>query len=173
MGKKKNKFKVYKTESNTYTVYTDGSSLGNPGPGGVGVVIRLGDTQVELSDGYYLTTNNRMEILAACLALENITGKRTVNLHTDSAYVINGITKWIWGWRKRGWITGEGLPVKNKDLWMRLDNVRKKHNVRFIKVPAHSGVILNELADTLAKNGSNNPTLIDEGYLAEINANGN
>ena len=165
---KKKKNKVLTEDNSAYTVYTDGSSFGNPGPGGLGVVLRLGETQVEISDGFHLTTNNRMEIMACCVALETITGKRTVNIHTDSQYTINGITKWIWGWKKRGWVTGEGLPIKNKDLWQRLDNARKKHNVRFIKVPAHCGIVLNELADKLAKDGASNPTLVDEGYIASI-----
>lgn len=148
-----------------YVVYTDGSALGNPGPAGYGSIITLGNLRTELSGGYKRSTNNRMEILAAVVTLESISGKRIILLHTDSQYVINGITKWVSGWKRNGWCTRDGTSVKNKDLWVRLEEAAKEHKVYWIKVRAHSGIALNEEVDILAKKAAACPTLIDHGYI--------
>lgn len=138
--------------------YTDGACSGNPGPGGWGalLVAREGDTVIktrELCGGEAETTNNRMELLAAITALETLERATTLTIITDSAYVKDGITKWIHGWKARGWKTAAKKPVKNEDLWRRLDAATARHNVTWEWVKGHAGHPENEKADELARAG--------------------
>ncbi len=132
-------------------MFTDGSCLGNPGPGGWGVVLRWNGNEKELSGGEPETTNNRMELLAAIRGLEALTRPVAVNLYTDSQYVKNGITSWIHNWKKNGWKTSSKKPVKNEDLWRQLDEQMQNHNVNFHWVKGHAGHPENERADDLAR----------------------
>jgi ribonuclease HI len=132
-------------------VYTDGGARGNPGPGGYGAVIVFPEGPIELYGGYRLTTNNRMELTACIAALERLPSPTRVALHTDSAYVVNAMIKgWARGWRRKGWIKADGRPALNPDLWERLLDLCKAHDVRFVKVKGHAGVVLNERCDALA-----------------------
>ena len=131
-------------------VITDGSCLGNPGPGGWAAVLRYGARKKEISGGETHTTNNRMELMAAIRALEALNRPCTVELHTDSQYVQKGIHEWIHSWKRRGWKTSDGKPVKNDDLWKRLDAARLRHQVQWRWVKGHAGHELNERADRLA-----------------------
>ena len=138
--------------------YTDGACSGNPGPGGWGVLMQAVDgTEVvkerELCGGEALTTNNRMELLAAITALETLARPSDITIITDSAYVKNGITEWLWGWKRKNWRTSTGKPVKNDDLWKRLDAARGQHQVRWEWVKGHAGHPENERADELARKG--------------------
>ncbi|WP_342069951.1 ribonuclease HI [Yoonia algicola] len=138
--------------------YTDGACSGNPGPGGWGALLiaRDGDTVVkqrELSGGEVETTNNRMELLAAITALETLDRDTALTIITDSVYVKDGITKWIHGWKARGWKTAANKPVKNEDLWRRLDQATKRHDVTWEWVKGHAGHPENEKADELARAG--------------------
>ncbi|HVK81371.1 MAG TPA: ribonuclease HI, partial [Verrucomicrobiae bacterium] len=117
--------------SNTVDIWTDGACSGNPGPGGWGAVLRYGDTEKELSGAEAATTNNRMELMAAIQALEALKRASTVRLHTDSKYVMDGLTKWIHGWKRNGWKTADKKPVKNEDLWKRLDTANSAHQVEW------------------------------------------
>lgn len=135
------------------SLFTDGSCLGNPGPGGYGAILIYKQHQKELSQGYRLTTNNRMELMAAIAALEALKRPCRVDLHTDSKYVMQGITEWIRGWKARGWKTADKKPVKNDDLWRRLDEARSRHEVKWHWVKGHAGHVLNERADALANRG--------------------
>lgn len=130
-------------------VYTDGSCKPNPGPGGWGVFVD-GDQPMEFCGCELHTTNNRMEMMAAIAALENIEGDYVIHLYTDSQYLKKGIRDWIKGWKRNGWKTITGKPVKNKDLWVRLDALTQKHWVKWHWVKGHSGVFGNEVADRLA-----------------------
>ncbi len=132
-------------------IYTDGACSGNPGPGGWGAVLMSGGHERELSGGEPLTTNNRMEIMAAIAALEALKRPCSVDLHTDSQYLRQGITEWIAGWKARGWRTADKKAVKNEDLWKRLDLARARHEVRWHWVKGHAGHPLNERADGLAR----------------------
>jgi ribonuclease HI len=132
-------------------VFTDGACSGNPGPGGWGAILRYGDTKKELSGGETETTNNRMEMMAAISALEALKRPVTVDIHTDSTYVRDGITKWIHGWKKRDWRTTDKKPVKNVDLWQRLEAAAAKHEVAWHWVKGHAGHPENERADELAR----------------------
>jgi len=132
-------------------VYTDGACSGNPGPGGWGAILRYGEIEKELSGGERETTNNRMELMAAIAALEALKAQTHVRLHTDSQYVKNGITTWIHGWKKNGWKTSDRKPVKNVDLWRRLDTALKSHKIDWIWVKGHNGHAENERADALAR----------------------
>jgi ribonuclease HI len=134
-------------------VYSDGACSGNPGPGGWGAVLISGDHRKELQGGEQLTTNNRMELLAAISALEALKRKSTVELWTDSGYVKDGITKWVHGWKKNGWRTADKKPVKNVELWQRLDDLREKHEVKWHWLKGHAGHPENERADELARAG--------------------
>lgn len=134
-------------------LYTDGSCNPNPGPGGWGVVMKYGKHYREMKGGDPDATNNRMELLAAIKALEGLSRPCIVKLTTDSQYVIKGITQWIVGWRRRKWKTGDGEPVKNKDLWLRLGHQADRHDVEWIWVRGHNGHVENERADTLANEG--------------------
>ena len=138
--------------------YTDGACSGNPGPGGWGtlMIARDGDTivkQRELCGGEADTTNNRMELLAAIHALESLARASDITIITDSQYVKNGVTSWIHGWKKRGWKTSANKPVKNEDLWRRLDSAVAQHQVRWEWVKGHAGHVENERADELARAG--------------------
>jgi ribonuclease HI len=138
--------------------YTDGACSGNPGPGGWGVLLiaRDGDTVVkerELNGGEVLTTNNRMELLAAISALETLARPTEITIITDSAYVKNGVTEWIHGWKRNGWRTAGKDPVKNVDLWQRIDAAQKTHKVTWRWIKGHAGHAENERADALARAG--------------------
>jgi len=134
-------------------VYTDGACSGNPGPGGWGAILISGAHRKELSGGEAGTTNNRMELLAAISALEALKAPSRVELHTDSKYVQDGIGKWIHGWKKNGWKTAARTPVKNAELWQRLDAARNRHEVDWRWVKGHAGHVENERADELAREG--------------------
>ncbi|MBN8830194.1 MAG: ribonuclease HI [Sphingomonadales bacterium] len=131
-------------------LFTDGACKGNPGPGGWGAVLRYGDTEKELSGGEPLTTNNRMELMAAIEGLNALKRPCRVVLSTDSNYVKDGITKWIFGWIRNGWRTADKKPVKNADLWQALLDATKRHHVDWQWVKGHSGHPENERADRLA-----------------------
>lgn len=135
------------------TVYTDGSCRGNPGPGGWGAVLRYNGSERLLHGGETPTTNNRMELMAAIQALETLRERCDVQLHTDSNYVRQGITEWLPQWRRRNWKTADKKPVKNQDLWQRLDAAAARHQIRWHWVKGHSGDEGNELADALANQG--------------------
>lgn len=140
------------------TAYTDGACSGNPGPGGWGALLiaRDGDTVLrerELKGGEAETTNNRMELLAAITALETLSRASEITVVTDSAYVKDGVTKWIFGWKKNGWKTAAKKPVKNEDLWKRLDTAQARHTVTWEWVKGHAGHPENERADELARAG--------------------
>jgi len=134
-------------------IYTDGACKGNPGPGGWGVYLRYKDHEKELCGGEQETTNNRMELMAAIMALEGLNRASSVKLHTDSKYVLQGITEWMDNWKKRGWKTAAKKPVKNVDLWRRLDTAIEKHEINWVWVKGHSGDEGNEKADMLANKG--------------------
>jgi len=134
-------------------VYTDGACSGNPGPGGWGAVLFFGEREKELCGGEPATTNNRMELMGAIQALEALTRPCRVELHTDSQYVKNGITEWIYGWKARGWRTAAKAPVRNEDLWRRLDAARLRHEVDWRWIKGHAGHEHNERADALARKG--------------------
>ena len=134
-------------------IYTDGACSGNPGPGGWGAVLISRDREKEICGGEPATTNNRMELMAAIQALEALTRPCKVELHTDSQYVRTGITEWLPAWKARGWRTAAKAPVKNDDLWKRLDAARLRHEVDWRWVKGHAGHELNERADALARRG--------------------
>ncbi len=135
-------------------IYTDGSCLGNPGPGGYGVVMVFNQHRKELAKGYAQTTNNRMELLAAIVGLESLTEACHVTLTTDSQYVKQGINQWIHNWRKNGWKTSTKKPVKNVDLWLRLDKAVQNHTLDWRWVKGHSGHPENERCDMLARHAA-------------------
>ena len=135
------------------TLFTDGACSGNPGPGGWGVLMIYGEARKTLNGGEAQTTNNRMELTAAIQALESLTRPCTVDLYTDSQYVRQGITQWMHGWKRNGWKTADKKPVKNADLWQRLDDVVKRHTVEFHWVKGHAGHPENEEVDQLARDG--------------------
>ena len=132
-------------------IFTDGACRGNPGPGGWGVWLRSGMHERELWGGAHATTNNRMELTAVIEALASLKRRCRVEVHTDSQYVKNGITSWIHNWKARGWRTADGKPVKNQDLWLRLDAATQAHKVRWEWVRGHDGHEGNERADALAR----------------------
>jgi len=131
-------------------IFTDGACKGNPGPGGWGVVIRSGDREKELSGGEPMTTNNRMELLAAIRGLEALTRPCQVELYTDSIYVRDGITKWVHSWKRNGWKTADRKPVKNAELWQELVDAAAPHRIEWHWVKGHAGHPENERADRLA-----------------------
>jgi ribonuclease HI len=133
------------------TIYTDGACSGNPGPGGWGAVLLYGDKEKELSGGEAATTNNRMELMAAIAALETLKEPCQVTLLTDSNYVKNGISQWIHGWKKNGWKTADRKPVKNAELWQRLEAATHLHKIDWQWVKGHNGDVMNERADALAR----------------------
>jgi ribonuclease HI len=134
-------------------VWTDGACAGNPGPGGWGVVLHYDGHVRELSGGEPMTTNNRMELMAAIMALETLKRSCIIDLHTDSQYLRKGILEWMTSWKRRGWRTADNKPVKNIELWQRLDEAVKRHNVQWHWVKGHAGAEHNERADALAREG--------------------
>ena len=139
--------------SEVVEVWTDGACSGNPGPGGWGAILSYKGKERELSGGEAMTTNNRMELMGAISALETLTRPCTVALHTDSQYLRQGITAWIHGWKKNGWKTADKKPVKNEELWKRLDAALKQHKIEWKWVKGHAGDEMNERADALARAG--------------------
>jgi ribonuclease HI len=135
------------------TIWTDGACAGNPGPGGWGAILRYNGHTRELSGGEPMTTNNRMELMAAIMALEALTRRCTVDLHTDSQYLRNGISAWMARWKQRGWRTADNKPVKNVELWQRLDEVARRHRIHWHWIKGHAGAEDNERADALARAG--------------------
>ena len=135
------------------TIYTDGACSGNPGPGGWGALLRYNDTEKELSGGEPDTTNNRMELMAAIMALETLKRSCHIDLYTDSKYVMQGITEWLPGWKAKGWKTAAKKPVKNADLWQRLDSATTRHTITWHWVKGHSDHPDNDRADALARSG--------------------
>ncbi len=133
------------------TIHTDGACSGNPGPGGYGAILEWDGHVREIKGGEPLTTNNRMELMAAIAALEALRRPCTVDLHTDSQYLRNGIMTWIKSWKRNGWKTADKKPVKNVDLWQRLDGALARHTVHWHWVRGHAGHDLNERADALAR----------------------
>ena len=134
-------------------IWTDGACSGNPGPGGWGAILRFGDREKELCGGEQLTTNNRMELTAAISALEALKRPCEVDLHTDSQYLRQGVMGWMFGWKKNGWRTADRKPVKNEDLWRRLDEATGRHKIDWRWVKGHAGDAMNERADELARAG--------------------
>ncbi len=137
----------------TVEIYTDGACRGNPGPGGWGALLVAGARRKTLRGGEPDTTNNRMELTAAIEALRALRGRRRVVIHTDSKYVMDGITSWLDNWKKRDWKTAAKKPVKNRDLWQALDEVSQKHDIEWVWVKGHDGNAGNEEADMLANLG--------------------
>ncbi|MBT3792579.1 MAG: ribonuclease HI [Rhodospirillales bacterium] len=142
-----------KDDDGVLDIFTDGACSGNPGPGGWGALLRWGRTEKEMNGGEPETTNNRMELMAAIMSLESLTRPVKVRVHTDSQYVRNGITKWITNWKRNGWKTAAKKPVKNADLWQRLEDAANKHSVEWHWVRGHDGHVENERADELARDG--------------------
>jgi ribonuclease HI len=138
-------------EDGRVVIHTDGACSGNPGVGGWGAILEWGEHRREIKGGEAHTTNNRMELMAAISALEALKRPCDVDLHTDSQYLRQGITSWIHGWKRNGWKTADRKPVKNVDLWQRLDAAIARHTVRWHWVKGHSGHDLNERADELAR----------------------
>lgn len=134
-------------------IFTDGACRGNPGPGGWGVLLRFGDRERQLYGGEHETTNNRMELLAVIEGLSALKRPCNITLTSDSTYVLKGIQEWIKDWKKRGWKTASKKPVKNVDLWQRLDALIEPHSIEWCWVKGHSGHPENELADQLANRG--------------------
>jgi len=132
-------------------IFTDGACSGNPGPGGWGAILRLGEHEKELSGGERLTTNNRMELMAAIKGLEALKKPSAVTLFTDSRYVMDGLNQWLPRWKTNGWKTADKKPVKNEDLWKALDEVAQLHKVEWRWVRGHDGHVENERADALAR----------------------
>jgi ribonuclease HI len=137
--------------SNRIEIWTDGACSGNPGPGGWGAIVVVDGDERELSGGERATTNNRMELMGAISALESLAPGAHAIVHTDSQYVKNGLTQWIHGWKKNGWRTASREPVKNVDLWQRLDAAAREHTVTWKWVKGHNGDPMNERADALAR----------------------
>jgi ribonuclease HI len=133
--------------------WTDGACSGNPGPGGWGAILTYGGREKELSGGEAETTNNRMELMAAIQAIEALNSACEVELHTDSQYLRDGITRWINRWKQNGWRTADRKPVKNAELWQRLDSARQNHVIDWRWVKGHAGDSMNERADELARRG--------------------
>ncbi|HBL6849872.1 TPA: ribonuclease HI [Escherichia coli] len=153
----------------TITIYTDGSCLKNPGgAGGYGVLMQYQDTERVFSDGFFSTTNNRMEMMAALVGLERLKYPCNVIIFTDSQYLKNGMTSWIKGWKRKNWMKSKNAKVKNADLWQRLDHEASKHNVRWCWVKGHSGQRENEICDLLAREAAlqarKSPEKVDVGY---------
>ena len=139
--------------SNSISIFTDGACRGNPGPGGWGVLIVFEGEEITLYGGENNTTNNQMEMMAAIKALEYFREKKSIELVTDSNYLKDGIEKWIHGWKKNGWKTSAKKPVKNQELWMKIDKLNHFHEVQWKWVKGHSGHRENEIADLLANKG--------------------
>jgi ribonuclease HI len=141
------------TEGQVVEIYTDGSCRGNPGPGGWGAILRFGTAEKEIFGGEAATTNNKMELTAVIRALEALKQPSKVRVYTDSQYVQKGIKEWIHGWKRNGWKTADKNPVKNRELWIELDELRNKHEIEWHWVKGHAGHPENERADALANKG--------------------
>ncbi len=139
--------------SRRVAIWTDGACSGNPGPGGWGAILRFGEVEKEICGGEPQTTNNRMELMAAIMALEALTRPCAIDLYTDSQYVRGGVTSWIKNWKTRGWKTADRKPVKNVELWQRLEAAEERHDVAWHWVRGHAGDEMNERADALARAG--------------------
>lgn len=150
--------------SDKVEIFTDGSCLGNPGPGGYGALLRYKGHEKALSEGFFLTTNNRMELLAAIVALETLKRPCDIVLTTDSQYVRQGITQWIHNWKRRGWRKADKSPVVNVDLWQRLDVAITRHQIDWQWVKGHAGHPENERCDELARAAAESPSQDDTGY---------
>ncbi|MBS5192345.1 MAG: ribonuclease HI [Morganella morganii] len=150
--------------SDKVEIFTDGSCLGNPGPGGYGALLRYKGHEKALSEGFFLTTNNRMELLAAIVALETLKRPCDIVLTTDSQYVRQGITQWIHNWKRRGWRKADKSPVVNVDLWRRLDSAITRHQIDWQWVKGHAGHPENERCDELARAAAESPSQDDTGY---------
>ncbi|OGL50920.1 MAG: ribonuclease HI [Candidatus Schekmanbacteria bacterium RIFCSPHIGHO2_02_FULL_38_11] len=133
------------------TIYCDGACSGNPGPGGFGYIIKKSCKSAEFKGGSPATTNNRMELIAAIKAIEKIKHHSKITVVSDSQYLVKGMTEWIFGWQKRGWINSQKDPVKNKDLWLKLLELSKKHNIKWEWIKGHDGHPENERCDELAR----------------------
>jgi ribonuclease HI len=149
-------------KNKTIDIYTDGACSGNPGPGGWAAILRYEGVEKEISGFEFKTTNNRMELMAAIKALETITKPLTINIHTDSKYVMDGITKWIVAWKKKDWRTSTGAEVKNLDLWQELDVLSQRYTINWVWVKGHSGHPENDRADLLARNAIVSAMMIRE-----------
>ncbi|HHQ6055976.1 ribonuclease HI [Morganella morganii] len=150
--------------SDKVEIFTDGSCLGNPGPGGYGALLRYKGHEKALSEGFFLTTNNRMELLAAIVALETLKRPCNIVLTTDSQYVRQGITQWIHNWKRRGWRKADKSSVVNVDLWQRLDAAITRHQIDWQWVKGHAGHPENERCDELARAAAESPSQDDTGY---------
>ena len=150
--------------SDKVEIFTDGSCLGNPGPGGYGALLRYKGHEKALSEGFFLTTNNRMELLAAIVALDTLKRPCNIVLTTDSQYVRQGITQWIHNWKRRGWRKADKSPVVNVDLWQRLDAAITRHQIDWQWVKGHAGHPENERCDELARAAAESPSQDDTGY---------
>ncbi len=148
-------------------IFTDGSCLGNPGPGGYGVILKYKEHVKELSQGYIVTTNNRMEICAVINGLKALKEPCKVTIVTDSQYVKNGITSWLRNWKKNNWVSSTKKPVKNKDLWQELDRECQRHETSFVWVKGHNGHSENERCDELARNSAlGDNKIVDDGFVS-------
>ena len=148
-------------------LFTDGSCLGNPGPGGWAAILEYRGHLKELSQGYKLTTNNRMELLAVINGLAVLKESCPVQITTDSQYVKNGMTSWLAGWKRRNWVNSQKKPVKNKDLWQRLDQECSRHKIHWNWVKGHAGHTQNERCDELAKNAAlGDGKIPDQGFVS-------
>ena len=158
-------------KQDAYIIYSDGGCKGNPGPGGYGVVADYEDVVVKMAKGYNMTTNNRMEMMGVISALEEFGPGQHFIICTDSQYTIDGCTYWLKNWVRNNWMTVQtGQPVKNADLWQIMDELLKLNKVVFHKVPGHAGDPFNEMADVLATEAAENPTIDDTGYVASLGA---
>lgn len=148
-------------------VFTDGSCLGNPGPGGYGAILKYKEHVKELSKGFTHTTNNRMELMAVIVALSSLKEPCSVTITTDSQYVKNGMTSWLAGWKRNNWVSSTKAPVKNKDLWQNLDKECSRHQISFKWVKGHAGHPENERCDELARNAAlGDNKFLDEGFCS-------
>lgn len=147
-------------------IYSDGSCLGNPGPGGYSFIIQYSKHEEIFSSGFYLTTNNRMELMGIIMALESLKKSFKIVISVDSQYVRKGILYWIKNWKNQKWKTSKKTDVKNVDLWMRLEKALNIHKITWIWIKSHSGNIKNEQCDYLARNSAKNPTFQDIGYIS-------
>lgn len=153
------------TKCKKIEIFTDGSCLGNPGPGGYAAILRYFHHEKIVRSGFYHTTNNRMEMMAAIAGLEMLKQPCQVILHTDSQYLKQGVTQWLANWKKRGWKTADKKPVKNVDLWIRLDKALGRHSITWQWVKGHAGHPENERCDELARASAQDPQLEDSYYV--------
>lgn len=160
-------FSTVPSDQTIVEIFTDGACSGNPGPGGWGAILRHGEHVRELCGGEPGTTNNRMEMLAVIEALQSLKRPVRARVYTDSQYVQKGISEWIHGWKRRGWKTADKQPVKNEDLWRRLDALAAEHSLEWHWVRGHAGHVENERADALARQGLENARGNSKGIAAK------